>query len=101
MSQRTRQADKFGTSGEAKNGKGAVKAKTASQTLAEANPGRVALYVTNDGEKDVYLALGATAVKNEGIRLAPEDPPLHIPDYSGAVSVVTAEGESVVTFAEV
>lgn len=100
--QRTTQANKFGSAPEANASKGAVKAKsTESQTLVEANPGRVALYVTNDGEKTVYLALGATAVKSEGIALVKEGPPLRIPDYTGKVTVITGEGESVVVYSEV
>jgi hypothetical protein len=101
MAQRTRQADKFGASGTAKDGKGAVKAKTESQTLVEANPGRVALYVTNDGEKTVYLALGEAATKNEGIRLNAEGGAVVIDNFTGKVTVVTAAGESVVTFSEI
>jgi hypothetical protein len=101
MTQRTTQANKFGSAAEAKTAAGAIKAKTESQTLAEANPGRVALYVTNDGEKTVYLALGAKAVKNEGIRLNEKGGAVVIDNYTGVVSVVTASEESVVAFTEV
>lgn len=84
----------------AKTPAGTITAKTESQTLAVANEARVALVVTNDGEKPVYLALGATAVKNKGIRLN-EKGGAHVIDYYlGIVTVVTAEGESVVTFSE-
>jgi hypothetical protein len=84
-----------------KTAAGFVKAKTESQTLIAANEARIAAYITNDGEKTVYLALGATAVKNEGIRLLKGDPPLCIASYGGAISVVTAEGESIVAFSEI
>lgn len=85
----------------AQDSAGAVKAKTESQTLIAANDGRVAAYITNDGAGTVYLAFGATAVKNEGIRLLKEDPPLFVGCYTGVIAVVTAEGEAVVTFVEV
>ncbi len=101
MSQQATRANAFGTSDTAKNLAGAVKAKTESQTLVASNPGRVAVYITNDGEKTVYLAFGATAVKSEGIRLLKGDPPLYVDTYTGVISVVTAESESVVTFTEV
>lgn len=101
MSQQTTRANAFGLSDTAKKPAGAVKAKTESQTLIAANPGRVAVYITNDGEKTVYLAFGATAVKDEGIRLLKGDPPLYVDTYTGTISVVTAEGESVTTYVEV
>lgn len=87
--------------GEANNPADAVKAETKSQTLVADNPERVTLYVTNDGANVVYLALGPTAVKNEGIRLNANGGSFTDQNYKGVVSVVTAEGESVVTFAEV
>lgn len=86
---------------EAETPAGAVTAKAESATLAEADPNRAALYVTNDGANVVYLALGATAVKNKGIRLNAEGGAVVIDNYTGVVSVVTASGESVVTFSEV
>lgn len=101
MTQRVIESQKFGSSGEANDPCGAVKAKTESQTLVAANPGRVAVYITNDGEGTAYLALGVTAVKNEGIRLLKGDPPLRIADYTGVISVVTKEGEPVITFSEI
>lgn len=85
----------------AKDPSGAVKAKTESQTLIAANRDRVCAYITNDGEKTVYLGLGATAVKNEGIALAKGSAPFKLEGYTGVVSVVTASEESVVAFSEV
>lgn len=80
---------------------GSVKAKTESQTLLAANRNRVCAYIANDGEKTVYLGLGATAVKNEGIPLPKGSAPFKLEGYTGVVSVVTAEGESVTAFSEV
>jgi hypothetical protein len=101
MTQRTTQGNKFGSAAEAKTAAGAVKAKTESQTLVAENLGRVALYVTNDGANTAYLALGAKAVKSEGIRLNKEGGSVVVDNYTGVVSVVTAEGEPVITFSEI
>jgi len=97
----TSQSNKGGTATESLTSKGAVKAKTESQKLAGANEARVALVVSLDGEKPVYLAYGATAVKNEGVVLQKGGPPFVIDHYQGEVSVVTASEESVVCFVEV
>lgn len=85
----------------AKTAKGKVTAKTSSETLAAANEARVALYITNVGASSVFLALGATAVAEEGILLTKEGGGSVIDNYSGAVSVITKTGESVVSFSEV
>ena len=58
MTERIKQSLKFGSSVEATTPAGAVTAKSESQTLAAANQNRVALYVTNNGAKDVWLAFG-------------------------------------------
>lgn len=81
--------------------KSAVTAKETSATLVAENRERVAVYITNDGEKAVYLALGSSATKNQGIRLNEKGGAIVIDAYTGPISVVTASGESVVTFAEV
>lgn len=81
--------------------KGKVTASTASATVAAANPFRVALVVTNNGAKDVWLALGSTAVAEEGILLNSEGGAHIIDYYLGVVTVITKEAESVVSFTEV
>lgn len=101
MAQRSRQADKFGSSPEAKTPKSKIKAKSSSQELAEANPGRIALYITNYGATAVSLALGATAVYEEGPMLAKEGGSTVIDNYSGIVSVISKEGEPIIGFCEV
>lgn len=85
----------------AKTSKGKVTAKTSSETLVAANENRVALYITNIGASNVFLALGATAVAEEGIMLVKEGGSAEIVNYSGAVSVITKTGESIVGFSEV
>ena len=101
MTERTRQSLKFGTAAEAKTAASAVKAKTESQTLAAANLARVSLYITNNGAKTVWLALGPTAVAETGIMLSAEGGSTTINDYLGIVTVITKESESVVSFSEV
>lgn len=81
--------------------KGKVTAKATSGTLVAAWPNRVALYVYNPSSKEVWLALGATAAKEEGIWLKKEGGSAVIEGYTGIVTLVTTEGEGTVTFAEV
>jgi hypothetical protein len=69
------------SSSEARIPKGKLACKTESKELVKANGDRIELIVTNEGAKDAWLCLGATAV--------------------AAVFAITAEGESNLTFAEV
>lgn len=85
----------------AKQPKGKVTAKTESKTLIAANKRRLIAFVTNSGGKDVWLALGPTAVAEEGIKLVATTGAAVIEAYSGEIACVTKEGESVVSFAEV
>lgn len=101
MTERTRQSLKFGSAREAKTPKSKVTAKTESQTLVADNEARVALYVTNNGTKNVWLALGATAVAEEGPLLVKETGAVVIDNYSGIITCITKEGESLLTFAEI
>lgn len=101
MAKLVRQSQKFGSVDEATTAAGAVTAKTESQMLVAANPDRVAVYITNDGANTVYLALGATATKNKGLRLNAEGGSFTNDHYTGVISVVTATGESVCTIAEI
>jgi hypothetical protein len=84
-----------------KAGKGKATAKATSAALVEANPARVSLYVCNPSDKEVWLALGSEAKKEEGIWLKREGGTAYIPDYSGVVACVTTEGEGTITYAEV
>jgi hypothetical protein len=85
----------------AKTPKGKITAKAESQVLAKVYADRFALYVCNPSTKSVWLALGETAAKEEGIFLAKETGTTVIEGYTGVVSVVTTEGEGVVTFSEI
>ena len=85
------------------NGKGKVTAKATSGTLAKAYSGRQALFVCNPSAKEVWLALGSEATKEEGIWLKKESGTLVIDGglYTGIVTCITTEGEGTITFSEV
>ena len=89
----------------AKTPKGKVKVKSAESTaLIAAYPDRQAFYVSNPGAKDVWLALGPTAVKEEGILVKKElggAQPIVIQGYTGEVAAIATESEIEVAFAEV
>jgi len=48
---------------------GAMNVTTASTQIKAANSNRVALIIVNDSDTPLYLAIGQTAVLNQGIRL--------------------------------
>lgn len=90
----------------ARSPRGKVTAKATSQTLVKANGNRKCVYITNASAKDVWLAFGSEAKKEEGIYLKAEGGSAVITGsgnegYTGEISVVTTEGEGLVTFAEV
>lgn len=83
-------------------GKGKLTAKATSQVLCKAWSGRSALYVCNPSAKEVWLALGETAAKEEGIWLKKETAtPVVITGYTGPVSCITTAEEGSITFAEI
>jgi hypothetical protein len=88
----------------AKTAAGKVKIKSAESTpLVKSYPDRAALYVSNPGAKDVWLALGPTAVKEEGILVKKElggSQPILIQGYTGEVAGIATESEIEVAFAE-
>lgn len=84
----------------AKVPKGKITAKTESKKLVGAYGDRAGLLITNYGSKLVSYALGETAVAEEGPGLAKEGGSVLIENYSGPVSVITKEGESVVGYSE-
>lgn len=94
-------ANSFAKTAEARTSKGKLTAKSTNQTLVTANEARIGLYVFNPSSKEVWLALGETAAKEEGIWLKKEVGSVYIPDYTGIVACITTEGEGAITFAEV
>jgi hypothetical protein len=83
--------------------KGKFKVKATSETLVKAWDNRKALYVSNPSTKEVWLALGPTAAKEEGIWLKKENGSglVKITDYTGIVTCITTEGEGEIVFVEV
>ncbi|HZN10475.1 MAG TPA: hypothetical protein VFC61_02290 [Blastocatellia bacterium] len=87
----------------AKTPKGKVTANTGSKTLIADNRDRIRAFVSNNGANDVWLALGTTAVAEEGILLKKEgggNQPFQLEGYTGIITVITKTGESVVSFSE-
>lgn len=101
MTERRVSGANFTTSDTATTPKGKLKAKSESQTLVAANPARVECFICNNGENSVFLALGATAVANEGIRLNKEGGSVVIAGYLGVISVITASTEVETCYSDV
>lgn len=87
--------------GGARQPKGKATAKATTGELVKANGNRQALFVCNPSAKEVWLALGPTAAKEEGIWLKKESGATVIETYTGVVACITTEGEGVITFSEV
>ena len=86
----------------ANNAADAVSVGTSSGTLVAANPSRVAVYIVNDhASQIVYLALGATATANKGIRLSAAGGSVVISSYTGAISAIASGAATTVVFSEV
>jgi len=102
MSTQTTRSNAFGMSDTAKTPKGKLKCKTESQKLVAANPGRVALVVSNIGTTDVWLVLGAeAAVAEEGPYLKKEGGSQIIDYYTGEIRAISKESEPTLTYAEI
>lgn len=81
--------------------RGKVTAKATSGTLVSEFSGRQALFVSNPSSKEVWLALGPEAKKEEGIWLKKETTlTIPITGYTGPISLITSEGEGTVTFVD-
>jgi len=64
-----------------------------TQVLA-ANSSRKLLILVNDSDEDIYIALGATAILNSGIRLNKKGGSLTLddPKYTGIVNAICSSG---------
>lgn len=82
-------------------GKGKKAVKETSATLVTENLHRVELYVCNPSSKEVWLALGEAATKEEGIWLKKEGGSVVIPGWLGLVACITTEGEGSITYTEI
>lgn len=80
----------------------AVSVGTSSVTVADANPDRVEITVTNDhATQIVYLCLGATAESNKGIRLNAAGGSYTTHAYTGVVSAIASGASTTVLVSEV
>ena len=66
---------------------------SSTQVLA-ANSSRKLLILVNDSDEDIYIALGATATLNSGIRLNKKGGSLTLddPKYTGVVNAICSSG---------
>lgn len=79
-----------------------VASSTSTEILGK-NTGRIYAAIVNDGDTDVYLSLGGTAVAGEGIRLNANGGTYEInPDnlFIGAVNGIATSSPSSVTIIE-
>lgn len=99
MAERTRA--RFTKSDTALTAAGSITAKVTTQEISVVNQARTEIYICNPSSKEVWIALGPTAVKEKGIWLKKEGGSAVITGYLGAISLITSEGEGLVTYAEV
>lgn len=71
--------------------KGSTTVGTTSTEILAANAKRSHIYIHNNSNEEVFIAVGEAAVMNEGIRIAPKD-------SSGAIYVQDSQGISVEAF---
>ena len=90
-----------GATNVAKTPKGKFTVKATSQVLAIENRSRGGLVLCNPSAKEVWVAFGETAAKEEGIWLKKETSvPIVITGYLGPVAVITTAEEGSITYAE-
>ncbi len=65
---------------------------SASTSVVSSNTNRNRVILVNDSSEAIYLALGATAVMNEGIRLNANGGSLIETEYTGVISAICSSG---------
>lgn len=85
----------------AKTSKGKLTVKGTTQVLCLENEARIGVYVSNPSGKEVWLALGESATKEEGIWLKKEVGSVFIQGYTGPISCITTAEEGSIVFAEI
>lgn len=86
----------------AKTPTSSVSVGTSSTQVAAANGARVELFLCNDhATQTVYLALGATAVANQGIRLNAGGGSIVLSSFTGVVNAIATGASTNVTVCEV
>lgn len=85
----------------AKTPKGKKTVKATTGILSETNENRQGIYICNPSTKEVWLAFGETAVKEEGLWLKKEGGSTFIDSsWGGPIACITTEGEGSVSFIE-
>lgn len=79
------------------NGKVTIGAVSTSVLSARS---RISIILTNDSDEAIYVAKGATAVLNEGIRLNSYGGSITIDDWGGAVSAISTSGAKNLCYCE-
>jgi hypothetical protein len=80
---------------------GAVSVGATSTTVVPANGNRVAAFLGNDHATQIlYYALGATAVVNQGIRVAPGQT-VQVNSYTGVISAIASGAATPAVFSDV
>lgn len=95
------QGHQFVGTSEASNAKGKKAVTAVSAELLPANGNRVGVWISNPSAKEVWLAFGPTATKEEGIWIKKETGPVFLTGYNGVISCVTTAEEGSITFVEV
>ena len=71
-----------------------VSVGSSNTQVLTANSSRKLLILVNDSDEDIYIALGATAILNSGIRLNKKGGSLTLddPKYTGIVNAICSSG---------
>jgi hypothetical protein len=94
--------DSFAKSDVAKTPKSAVTIGAADAAIVPTNADRVEVTICNDhATQTVYLALGAAAVANQGIRLNAAGGSYTTQAFTGEIRGIASGAGTVVTFSEV
>ena len=86
----------------AKTPKSAVTVGASDTQIVPANGARVAVVICNDHASNIlYLALGGTAVANQGIRVNAAGGTVFLPEFTGEIRGIATGAGTVVTFSEI
>ena len=95
------QGHQFVGSSEATNAKGKKTVKATTEELLPENKNRIGVWISNPSGKEVWLAFGPTAAKEEGIWIKKETGPIFLYGYNGPISCITTAEEGSITFCEI
>jgi len=73
---------------------------TGSTTILAANANRISATIVNDSDQVIYLALGATATMNSGVRINANGGSAEITQYTGQITGICLSGSKRVTVTE-